>query len=307
MLTEASTVVIWNPSAGTADRAESVRESLQSLANVRICEPAGREESICETLRAAKSGAELVIAAGGDGTVSTVIEGLMQSRNRPRLGILPVGTGNDLARALEIPLDVEEAYRCLLNPAVVNLDVVQLSSGKGRRCYANMLTGGNTGRYLEHMDAEMKARWGPLCYLRGVIDVLRDLQVYRVQIICDEGPPRRFDALNIFAANGRYSGGGLAVSPGAQLDDGLIDLVVIHDGDPGDIVSLTSSYVVSDYLEHELVTFHRARRITISTVPEMELTADGDAIGHSPVTLSSQPRALQVARPQPADESLSSN
>lgn len=301
MLSHLPTVVMWNPSAGSADESDAIRQQLQSMPEVTICEPGGRDQAIEETIRRARDGAELIVAAGGDGTVSSIVEGIVQSEQTPVLGVLPLGTGNDLARALEVPLALEAALHVLVNGRVVEMDAVQCTSLDGSRWYANMLTGGNTGRYLQHMTDEVKKSWGPLCYLRGVIDVIRDLQVYEIEVTCDDGPPESFSALNVFVANGRFSGGGLDVSPEAALDDGLVDLVIVRDGEAGEIASLTSTYVVADYLQHELVVFRQARHIRLVSTPPLPLTADGDEVGETPLSVEVHPRCLRVLVPQ--DES----
>jgi diacylglycerol kinase (ATP) len=298
MLGSAKCVVLWNPSAGSAEQARDVREHLERLAPVRIIEPDGREAAIEATIRAARDGAELIVAAGGDGSVNSVVTGIVESNADPVLAVLPVGTGNDLARALEMPLEPLQAIEALSWGTLSSLDVVRATSSEGTHLYANMLTAGNTGRYLHHMTAEIKSLWGPLCYLRGVVDVLRDLQVYRVQVACDDKPAEEFNVLNIFVANGRYSGGGLAVSPRAALNDGRLDVVIVRDGDAIDIASLTTEYVIADYLEHELVEFRRAARVEITAVPPMPATADGDEIGTTPLSIEVDPQRLRVLLPR---------
>lgn len=300
MLGSARSVVLWNPSAGAAEEAGDVRHELEKLPHVQILEPHGRAASIEATIRAADEGAELIVAAGGDGTVNSVVAGLVESQADIVLGVLPVGTGNDLARSLEMPLEPLEAIEALSWGTISSLDVVRATSSEGTHLYANMLTAGNTGRYLHHMTSEMKSRWGPLCYLRGVVDVLRDLQVYRVQVACDDKPAEEFDVLNVFVANGRYSGGGLAVSPRAALNDGKLDVVIVQDGDAVDIASLTTEYVIADYLQHELVEFRRAARVEITADPAMAATADGDEIGATPLSIRVDPQRLRVLVPRAA-------
>ncbi len=300
MIKQARTVVIWNPSAGSADGAAAVREQLRSMTNVEIRLPQDRDESIEATIRAVEGGAELIVAAGGDGTVSSVIDGLMRSASRPILGILPLGTGNDLARSLALPREPRDALEVLSTANVSTIDSVHVTSSKTERWFGNMLTGGNTGRYMQHMTDDVKRLWGPMCYLRGIVDVIRDLKVYTIHITCDDNRPERFEALNVFVANGRYSGGGLEVSPEARLNDGLLDIVIVRDGDPGDIAGLSTQYVVANYLQHKLIAFRQGQRITIDSQPRMPLTADGDAIGQTPLLLTVQPQCLQVLVPEAA-------
>ena len=302
MIGEGSTLVIWNPSAGSSPGGTAVRERLESLPQVSLRETNSRRESI----RAARDGArdfDLIVAAGGDGTINAVVNGLARTGEPPPLGILPLGTGNDFARTLAIPAEPDQALQILLGSVDASaIDLMRIAADEPPDFAVNMVTAGNTGRYLRHMSAEIKARWGPLCYLRGVIDVVRDLQAYRVEIGCDDQPPEEFQALNVFVANGAYSGGGLAVSPEAQPDDGHLDLVVVLDGDAGDLAGLTSRYLVSDYLDHELIVFRRARKIVLRSDPAIPLTADGDEIGFGPLTVTAAPGALRAVLPRATDE-----
>ncbi|MCA9109243.1 MAG: YegS/Rv2252/BmrU family lipid kinase [Planctomycetaceae bacterium] len=301
MIDTLRTVVMWNPSAGSADKAAEVRRSLTRMPHVTIREPVGRKAAIESTIQEADSGAELIVAAGGDGTVSSIVEGISQAKSDPVLGILPLGTGNDLARALGISLSPQDALQVFTNGRELRIDVMEIASSSGTRICTNMLTGGNTGRYLERMTDEVKQRWGPLCYLRGVIDVVIDLQTYRVNITCDDEPEMIFDSLNMFVANGKYSGGGLAVSPDAVLNDGMVDVIIVRDGDPRDIASLTTEYIAGDYFAHDLIEFRRARRIRLTADPSMPLTADGDEIGTTPLSVRVLHEALRVIVPQDTD------
>ena len=182
---------------------------------------------------ACRSGVEKLIVAGGDGTVSSAIQGVMESDGlRPNLKILPLGTGNDFARSLGINPDPEIACREWKASQCRAVDVVRFTNSEETRWYANMLTGGNTGLYMDHMTEEIKQRWGPFCYLRGVIDVLKNLEVFQMTVEMEGQRTFSCKALNVFLANGGNSGGGLTVSPHAQVDDGLIDLVLVREGEP---------------------------------------------------------------------------
>ncbi|MBX3438678.1 MAG: diacylglycerol kinase family lipid kinase, partial [Planctomycetaceae bacterium] len=269
---------------------------------VTIVEPHGRNATVEAVARAIDQGSELLVAAGGDGTVNAVAEALAAYSQSPVMGVLPLGTGNDLARTLQIPLTPSEALQSLASGQPQRMDTLQIGSSDGTHLCTNMLTGGNTGRYLQAMTPEMKGRWGPLCYLRGVIDVIRDLHVYQVAIQSDGGTTEEFDALNLFVANGRFSGGGLSVSPEAEIDDGLADVVIVRDGDSGEIAALTSQYVLADYLQHDLIEFRRVRELSIVAQTAMPLTADGDPVGDTPLSVRVQPQSLNILVPLPQHE-----
>lgn len=296
-------VVLWNPSTASADRADVVMQELRRWPEVLIERPRSEEEAT-EILKEHSGPGARIIAAGGDGTVRRTVNLLMRLESQATLGILPLGSGNDLARTLEIPFEPLEALDVIRKGIPQPLDVFEFETAEESGFCANMVTGGNSGRYAEVMTSELKERWGAFCYLRGVIDVLQNLEPFTLTLTRDEDPPETFDVLNFFCANGRSSGGGLVVSPEADSGDGQIDLVIVQDGDAGAIAGLTASYFLSDYKNHELISFRRARQLRIECDPPQPLTADGDTIGHSPVTVRIHAGALRVLTPPPPENGL---
>jgi len=292
--------VLWNPHAGSAESNAAVRERLLESPAVTLIETSSRDDAMRKARLAAERGASRVVAAGGDGTVNAVVMGLLQAGTDAALAVLPLGTGNDLARSLGMPLDPLEAADACLSGPIHRIDIVQ---SEGRRedstfpllAYANMATGGNTGKYLEVMTDEMKQFWGPMCYLRGVIDIVKELDVYDIEIQADDAPPQKHRALNVFVANGRTSGGGMTVAPQSRLDDGLLDYVVVLDSSPLELASLTADYLFFDrFLENDLIVHGRARRLSIVSEPPLPFTADGDSLPETPVAFEVLPGRLSV-------------
>ena len=292
--------VLWNPSSGSTDRADAVMDELRRWPEAVIERP-GSREAARELIASLKEHQGLLVAAGGDGTVSSVVDSVLRVGFQGTLGILPLGTGNDLSRSLAIPFQPELALDVLRHGQDHEVDVLEIRIGDEQIWCANMVTGGNTGRYMDVMTPELKSRWGPFCYLRGVVDVLQHMENFEIEIIDEDGgqTTERFSALNVFCANGRMSGGGLTVSPEAWLDDGEMDLIIVQEGDPGEIAGLTAEYLLSNYLEHDLVHYRRVRRIRISADPPMPFTADGDRIGESPLEVRIHPKKLRVRLPSP--------
>lgn len=286
--------VIWNPSAGAEARNA---EALELFANDSAFE-VFRTESSSDMRRhvdeAIQRGVPRVVAAGGDGTVHAVADVILGSSGDVEFGVLPLGTGNDLARSLGMPLEPAEAREVLRTRKAVAIDVMDFRYEDRVRHAINMLTAGNTGKFMETLSDEMKQRWGPFCYLRGVIDVMQDLEVFPIELICDDGTPERYEIINLFLANGPTSGGGMPVSPDALLNDGAFDVVVVKDGPPAEIAQLTAQYVVSDFRQHELIETRRAKRVEIRSAARMPGTADGDTLEAFPQQVTIRPAALRA-------------
>src|SRR5215212_8053656 len=191
--------VICNPSSGGGTcETDRLRETLGSFEPDWV--ETGSKDDAVEAAREWRDG--LLLVAGGDGTINDVINGLGQAGfpESVTLGLLPSGTGNDLAATLAVPE----------NPDVAN--------------------GGIGAEISDANDEEFKSRWGKLSYLRASLEVARRFDVRETMLHLD-GEERQVRAVNIAIGNCRYAGGGWLAAPKANPEDGLLDVVVIEDID----------------------------------------------------------------------------
>ena len=286
--------ILWNGHAGSAAANQAVLEEFQRNPDITVHHPTTSNQSriLAETL--SNDGAKTIVAAGGDGSINSVVQGLMAAGAKSQLGVLPLGTGNDFCRTLAVPLDVPQAAALIHSGSTRRVDVACAVTPDEKVYFANMATGGNTGRFTQKLTDEMKQFWGPLVYLRGVLDVLADLVPFQVTVKFDDESPQRYTALNIFAANGRTSGTGLQVAPDASLEDGLLDVVIVLDCEPVEIAGLATDFALGDYRENENIIYRRAARISIDSDPPMAFSADGNLLSESAVEFHIQPSALEV-------------
>jgi len=273
------TLVIWNPKSRTGEQKKLLRREIAATEGVRVLEAASAADASNAIKSWASRGLKRVIAAGGDGTVSAVATDIVRSGfHHLAFGVLPLGTGNDLARSLRMPLIPEEAWPVCLSGAIHQIDLMRVSSGDEEHFAINMVTGGNTGRYTAVITDEEKQQWGPFCYLRGVVDVLSNLKVFSLEYRIDDGPWHSESILNLFIANGKTSGGGLSVAPDASLTDGHFDVVLIRDGTAVDLASLAVNYAFAGFTQHAMVRHARARSFELRSSHPFEISIDGDAI-----------------------------
>jgi diacylglycerol kinase (ATP) len=286
--------VILNPRAGSAEQAAMLQEMLTEHADVTLCKTTRRGQATALAAEALQQGAELIVAAGGDGTVNEVLNGLAPDFARATFGVLPLGTGNDLARTLAMPTAPVEAWRVLTSGSVRCLDLMQVRTA-GRTAYGlNMAVGGFTGQMNEVLTDEMKASWGPLAYLVGAVQVLPDLTDYKTTIAYDNNPIERITALNIAVANGRTAGGGLPVVPQANPEDGHLDLVLVRYGPLLSLAEVAARFLAGTYLDSEYVVHRRVHRVQIAARPGMWFNLDGELLTKDPITVTVQPQALRV-------------
>jgi diacylglycerol kinase (ATP) len=287
--------VICNPSSGGGSYdPDEIRDELEGL-EVEWVQTEGPEDAI----RAAEEWSEgLLVVAGGDGTINDVVNGLGRAGfpEGVTLGILPAGTGNDLAATLCIPEDPDLAKDVILQNRGRWLDVARVrSDGIGERFFINVATGGLGAEISDANDEELKRRWGKLSYLRASLEVARNFDVRELMLYID-GEERQVEAVNIAVGNCRYTGGGWPATPKANPEDGLLDVVIIENLGVTDLLNLTPAVLAeSDYLDSDGVLFVRAKEIRVDTQPPgLEFTVDGEVIGNEPAQFSVLPRALKV-------------
>jgi len=287
--------VICNPlSGGGSYDPDEIREELEGL-EVDWVQTEGPEDAI----GAAEEWREgLLLVAGGDGTINDVVNGLGRAGfpEGVTLGILPAGTGNDLAATLCIPEDPDLAEDVIRQNRERKLDVARVrSEGVGERFFINVATGGLGAEISNANDEDLKERWGKLSYLRASLEVARNFDVRELTLYLD-GEEHQVKAVNIAVGNCRYTGGGWPATPKANPEDGLLDVVVIETLGMADLLDLAPAVLAeTGYLDRDGVLFVRAKEVRVETQPPgLEFTADGEVIGNEPARFSVIPRALKV-------------
>lgn len=285
--------IIWNSNAGSSSVQESVASRLAETPGVRIIQTSGRDDAIEMARKAIRNGVPRVIAAGGDGTVSAIATAFMEEgAGDSALGVIPLGTGNDLARSLGMPLSPLDSLVVALEGEVHLVDVVAAERPGHRHWIFNMATAGNTGKFADSVTSEMKDQWGVLAYLRASVDALQDLTVFDLTLELDGKAPRTVRALNVFIANGRTSGGGLRVAPASFLADGLLDYVVVLEGTAGALTTLAADYAFDRLLENDLILSGQVRSLRVTASPPLAFSGDGEVIDGELTTFAVHEGAL---------------
>lgn len=300
------TCIIVNPGAGSVEDLEVLESAFGRLPDSHVLrtEAAGDAERFAR--EAVRDGADLVVAAGGDGTLNEVLNGLSEDFGKARLGLIPLGTGNDFARSIGVPDDLEGAVAILLEGTVRSLDVARASiGGSGETCryFVNMSVGGFSGEVSERA-SEAKETWGPLAYLRGAIGALPELKGFLTTITLNGGEVLSLETFNIVVANGRYVASGIPAAPTAVLDDGLLDVVISPMTTIPQLAVLMPQVLLGRHLESDLLLFRRATRVEVECDPPMAFNVDGELIGEGTARFEILPRALRVIVGREAEESV---
>jgi YegS/Rv2252/BmrU family lipid kinase len=246
---------------------------------------------------AARGGFGPVIVAGGDGAFQHVARGTLGTG--VVLGIIPLGGGNDVARALGIPSDPIAAANLLLHavPREMDLIRVRLASGK-ETLYAG---GGGMG-----LDAEAAAlangRFrrlpGAARYVAGALWALREFRAFRVNVELDGGQAPRSEPL-LFATvtNTPYYGGGVTLAPDARIDDGLLDVALVRKMGWRRLLELIPVALATGHIGPPDIIRYCAKRIRLSADRPVQFHGDGEVFGEAPVELECLPRAVRVLAP----------
>jgi diacylglycerol kinase (ATP) len=286
------TCVILNPAAGSAENTQELRGKFDRLApsEVHITSEAGTAEKCAR--EAANRGYELIVAAGGDGTLNEVINGIARATSHVRVGLVTLGTGNDFARSMGLPEKVDDCIDVIAAGHVKAIDLVRVSSDQV--CYfLNVSAGGFSGIVDEKLTPEIKQTWGPLAYLRSAAAALPQLRAYETTIVFDDAETVSLSLYNVIVGNGRYVAGGIPVAPEAVLDDGLLDIILILEKSPAELAVLAAQILVGKHLSSDTIVYRHAAKVAVRSRPGMWFNVDGELVGNEPAVFEVMPRALQ--------------
>lgn len=235
-----------------------------------------------------------VVAVGGDGTIHDVANGLIHS-NIP-LGIIPAGSGNDLARALDIPMDYKRALERILRGKKRKMDV-----GKIGEEYCMTVTGigfdgkvaeiNNTAKYKDLLNL---VRLGDLSYGLSVLHALFQYRPVRIQLKID-GEVQSFSNVWFIAiANTPNYGGGIKICPDACYDDGLFDICIVHSITKWELLRTFPKAYKGKHVSHPSVTMIKGKQVEIIAEPPIIVQSDGEILTKTPVNVTIQKEALLI-------------
>lgn len=225
--------IIFNPVAnkGKGAQAEALmRPLVDADPRIEWCPTQYYRHAVDLAFQAGASGCERVIAAGGDGTVHEVVNGLMclPERGRPAIGVVPIGSGNDLAGGLGVSRDPAKALRCAIASPLYSLDIGLLRDDSGREEYWLNTLGIGFDAVINIHSRQMRRLRGFWMYLAAALQtIFKNYTTYDASFEID-GLSWRDQLLMTILANGRREGGGFIVAPQAALDDGRGDFIAIR-------------------------------------------------------------------------------
>ena len=298
--------VVLNPIAGHSD-VDVIRKAVDELCELQkwtktVYETTGaKNENVTEIARkAAQKGADLVVAAGGDGTVSQVINGLVGTT--VPLGVIPVGTGNGLARAMRIPLDPRQAVDLFAQKHMLyEIDAMQV----GDKYYVLNVSTGISSRAMDETKPEDKKRFGMLAYAQKIVQNVvskNEPVLFRLKI---DNHDLRIQATEVLVSNGELiKEQPVLFGDRDSYNDGRFNVNILTAKTPGEYVRLAFDLLVDpqepkDDLKD--LNVHDHIRIESEDGPQ-PVQADGEMAGETPVEIRVKPKALRVVVPLPNED-----
>jgi diacylglycerol kinase (ATP) len=304
-VTDERTVLVVNPLARRGEKLfERTREALVRCdvvlsASHEVKDPAAFRRRLRAELR---RGARRVVVGGGDGTLAAAA-GILAGTGAI-LGIVPLGTANDFARSLGISSELTRACRVVARGRVREIDVALA----GRRPFLNAASVGVSAHVARNVSPRLKRRAGALAYPLASAAAAA-APPFRFRLYAG-GAVREGSALQVVVGSGRFHGGGRLVAPGARPDDGKLDVYVLsapsaRQGTGGgrlrDVAALARYALLlarGRHVEHPGIVHFRVERVSLRTEPRLEIDADGEVSGRTPVSFRILPGALRVLAPR---------
>lgn len=290
--------LIYNPTSGQEIMKKNVAEVLDILEGFgyetsAFQTTAAKDSAKNEAKRAAEAGFDLIIAAGGDGTINEVVNGIAPLEKRPKMAIIPTGTTNDYARALKVPRgNPIEAAKLIGKNQTILMDIGLAKNEKNgfyqEHYFINIAAAGTLTELTYSVPSQLKTMFGYLAYVVKGAELLPQVQFTPVKVTHDGGVFEGSISM-IFVALTNSIGGFEQIVPDAKLDDGNFTLLMVKTGNLFEIIQLIGQVLDGGkHIDSELIEYIKTKKLTIeqfNTENRLLLNLDGEFGGDAPVEL----------------------
>lgn len=285
--------LIYNPSSGREEMKKKLSEVLQRLEQGGIetstHATTGEGDATIAAAHAVERGFDIVIAAGGDGTLYEVINGLAEKSHRPHLGILPLGTTNDFARALNIPKNYEDACDIIVRQYATPIDVGKIN----HRYFINIAGGGSLTELTYEVPSKLKTLLGQMAYYMKGIEKLPRLRPIELSVRTDQ--IELTEQVMLFLVSNSNSVAGFEnLAPDASMSDGLLEVFILRKCNLADFIRIASLVLRGEHLNDPNIIHLKTQRIEIFSPDYVQLNLDGELGGTLPCTISVLPKHLNI-------------
>ena len=287
--------IIYNPTSGRELFKKHLPEVLEKL------EVAGYETSCHATTGegdatkaaaiAVERGYDIVIAVGGDGTLNEVVAGMSPYEGKlPKLGVIPMGTTNDFARAVQIPRKIEDALDIIIKGETIPVDVGVVD---GNRYFINIAAGGRITELTYEVPSKMKTMLGQLAYYLKAVEMAPSIKATHMRIEYDDNVFEG-EALMFLCALTNSVGGFEKLAPDASINDGHFTLLILKKCSLAEMLKIVSDAVRGEHLENPNLIYVKAKRVKVESDETVHINLDGEYGGDAPVVFENLYRHLDV-------------
>ena len=286
--------LIYNPTAGRGRARRYVREVEEYLRSrgARVdCEPStGPEDLVRIAAESSRAGYARVVVAGGDGTLNLAVREF--DLEKGTLGLIPTGSGDDFAKVTGIPRDIRGACENVLNGTVREVDVAVANNLR----YLGVAGLGFDSEVAEFANHNVKFLRGSAVYLYAILRVLPKFTPRPVAIRTENGA-RNEHIMFAAIGNTRQYGGGIRITPDAVIDDGLLDICIVHETTRVQLLRTLPMAYTGAHVKSPFVEMGRGREFHFTSDVPMAVYADGEPLTRTPVSFGLAPQKLRVVLP----------
>ncbi|AGZ24729.1 putative lipid kinase [Staphylococcus pasteuri SP1] len=249
-------------------------------------------DATLEAERALKQQYDILIVAGGDGTLNEVVNGIAEQPNRPKLGVIPMGTVNDFGRALHLPNDIMGALDVIIEGHSTKVDIGKMNS----RYFINLAAGGQLTQVSYETPSKLKSIVGSFAYYIKGFEMLPQMKAVDLRIEYDDKVFQGEALLFLLGLTNSMAGFEKLV-PDAKLDDGYYTLIIVEKANLAELGHIMTLASRGEHTKHPKVIYEKAKSINISSYTEMQLNVDGEYGGKLPANFLNLERHIDVFTP----------
>lgn len=283
-------LIVNAKSRSGADAAERIEASLRSHGVESERASSDSREAVSEAIVERAAAHDMVVVAGGDGTMNAAAPGLLEVR-KP-LGLIPIGTANDLARTLGVPPDVEKAARIAADGRPRQIDVGVVNDVP----FFNVASLGLSVELAHELTSELKSRFGRFGYAVAAMRALSRMKPFRAHVRT-EGRTVRLLTLQIAVGNGVFYGGGNMIEENAAIDDGRLDLYSLGFVRAWRLALMLKALRFGQHGSWKEIRSMRGEAFEVRTRRPRRINADGEILTQTPATFRILPKAIEVIAP----------
>lgn len=286
--------LIYNPTSGREEMRRILPDILEKLDQAGIetsCHATtGEGDATREAALAVERGYDIIISAGGDGTLNEVINGMAGKHNLPPLGVFPLGTTNDFARALGIPKKWEDFCNLIINNNTKAIDIGKAND----RYFINIAGGGSLTQLSYEVPSRLKTMIGQLAYYMKGIEKMVNLSPIELHIKAEGYEDMSGEFMLFLIANSNSVGGFEKLAPTATIDDGLFDVIAVKKCNLAEFIRLVTMVVRGDHFNDPRVIYFKTNRMEVSSPNTVEINVDGELGGELPGVFEVMPKHLNI-------------